>query len=700
MKCLSTRPRARAGKDAPGVAHFVDGSRSGGGCHPARRVLFPVFWALILMMVSVTSLAIAKIPAPVSTGDGIDAVSWVVFDEAATLAELTTLDAAQGLRAEVIVSLPTVHGDSEAFRLELAPVMEESLARRFPEIRAYRGVSTARPDVFVRVERFGTSVSAMVFDPDGSWMLVPEDGRHRLVTRVASPDHARLACSAGDFEAAMRGSPHSVNPAPDVDRRAVGDTLRVYRFAVAAAGEFTQHWGGTVAAGLAGVVQAVNRLNQIYENEVGVRLILVPNNDQLIFVDPLTDPFTNGNIGAMVLQVRNTIESIVGSSGYDVGHLLATAGGGGAGTGVVCGPNKAAGVSADPDPSGDPFWVDYVAHELGHQFGSKHTFNGCDGFNSRRDADSAFEPGSGSTIMAFAGLCGTQNLQPFSSPYFHVRSLEQMHGFTQQGLGSTCGTSVATGNNAPTVSAAAPRTIPARTPFRLVASATDPDGDPLSYTIEQFDLGPATANGTEMAIDTGTGPLLRSFPPASSPVRVFPRLADLLAGTTSPGEALPTTTRTLTFRVTARDNRLGGGGVAWSGTTTPAVPPIVLNVVGTAGPFRVLSQATPISWTGASQQIEWDPSGTASAPISCADVSIRLSTDGGLTFPITLVGATSNDGVETVLAPSIDTTTARIEVACVDNVFFDVNDANITISGSQFVDPLFRDGFEQPLRRE
>lgn len=690
------RPATPAGDDSPGLGHRVGGSRPTRGRHPVRSSLRLLLRVLILAMAAGASPAIAKVLAGGSGGASVHTGSWVAVDEAAIVAELTRLDATREVESVVVVTLPTADGGSETFRLEVAPVMEESLARRFPEIRAYRGVSTGRPDVFVRVERFGTSVSAMVFDPAGSWMLVPTDGRHRLTTRVAPPDRARLQCSAGALEAALHGNQHWVEPEPRDDKRAVGDALRVYRLAVAATGEFTQHWGGTVAAGLAGVVQAVNRVNQIYENEVGVRLVLVSNNDQLIFVDPLTDPFTNGNVTAMVLQVRSTIDSVIGPASFDVGHLLGTAGGGAAGTGVVCGPSKAAGVSADPDPSGDPFWVDYVAHELGHQFGSKHTFNGCDGFNGSRDADSAFEPGSGSTIMAFAGLCGTQNLQTFSSPYFHVRSLEQMHDFTQQGLGSTCGTAVATGNNAPTVSAAAPRSIPARTPFRLVASASDPDGDALSYAIEQFDLGPATANGAEMSIDNGTGPLLRSFPPTSSPVRVFPRLADLLAGTTSPGEALPTTTRTLTFRVTARDNRLGGGGVAWSGTSTPPVPPVVLNVVGTAGPFRVLSQATPVTWTGASQQIEWDPSGTAAAPISCADVSIRLSTDGGLTFPITLVGATSNDGVETVLAPSIDTTTARIEVACVGNVFFDVNDANITILGTQFVDPVFGNGFEPP----
>lgn len=624
----------------------------------------------------------------------------IEIDAGHILRELGRIDAARDTEASAVIALPTPGGSEEFFRLVAASVMDDSLAQRFPQIRAYRGVSLSRPNVIVRLERHGNKLSAMVFDSEGSWIIGEAMGRYRLIPRGQSVDGPRLACSASAMGASAMGiEPTAFAPMPtrlnEGAGRAVGSVLRTYRFAVAATGEFTQTFGGTVPGGLAGVVQAVNRVNEIYENEVGVRLVLVPNNDQLIFVDPLTDPFTNGNIGAMVLQSQTTIDSVIGPSGYDVGHLVGTAGGGGAGTGVVCGPSKAAGVSTDPDPTGDPFWVDYFAHELGHQFGAKHTFNGCDGFNSSRDADSAFEPGSGSTIMAFTGLCLTQNLQPFSSPYFHVRSLEQMHAFTQQGLGSTCGSTSPTGNSPPAVATSGPWTIPARTPFRLPAVATDPDGDQLTFAIEQFDLGPATANGTEVPIDTGTGPLVRSFPPNGQAVRVVPQLADLLAGVSTLGEALPTTTRTLTFRVTARDNRPGGGGVAWSGTSSPNVPPLVLNVIGTAGPFRVLSPTASASWTAASQQILWDPAGTVAAPISCAEVTIRLSTDGGWTFTRVLVAGTANDGAETVLVPPINTTAGRIEVSCTGNVFFAVNDADITILGSQFVDPLFADSFEQ-----
>jgi hypothetical protein len=618
----------------------------------------------------------------------------IEIDAGHILPELGRIDEARDTEASVVIALPTPGGSDESFRLVAASVMDDSLAQRFPHIRAYRGVSLSRPNVVVRLERHGNKVSAMVFDSEGSWMIREAMGRYRLIPRGQSMDGPRLACSA----AAMGAGPTAFASMPtrlnEGAGREVGSVLRTYRLAVAATGEFTQTFGGTVAGGLAGVVQAVNRVNEIYENEVGVRLVLVSNNDQLIYVDPLTDPFTNGNIGAMVLQSQTTIDAVIGSAGYDVGHLMGTAGGSGAGTGVVCGPRKAAGVSTDADPSGDPFWVDYFAHELGHQFGAKHTFNGCDGFNAFRDADSAFEPGGGSTIMAFAGLCLTQNLQPFSSPFFHVRSLEQMHAFTQQGFGSTCGSTTPTGNSPPSVATGGPWTIPARTPFRLPAVATDPDGDPLTFAIEQFDLGTATANGTEVPIDTGVGPLIRPFPPTAQAVRVVPRLADLLAGTSTLGEALPTTTRILTFRVTARDNRPGGGGVSWNGTTSPNVPPLVLNVVGSAGPFRVLSPAGPVSWTAAAQPIVWDPAGTASAPISCAEVAIRLSTDGGWTYPRELVAGTVNDGAATVLVPQIDTTQGRVEVSCPGNVFFAVNDAAITILGSQFIDPLFADSFD------
>jgi hypothetical protein len=305
---------------------------------------------------------------------------------------------------------------------------------------------------------------------------------------------------------------------------------------------------------------------------------------------------------------------------------------------------------------------------MGHQFGGSHTFNGneqnCAG---NRSGSFAYEVGSGSTIMAYAGICGNQDLQPNSDDYFHVASLVQIGNFTA-GSGGTCAVATATGNQAPQVEAGPSFTIPARTPFALTATGSDPDGHPLTYNWEEFDLGPAGDGRT----DNGSSPILRPFLATPSPTRTFPRLSDLLAGTVTYGEILPTTTRTMRFRVTARDNRPGGGGTAFDETT--------VSVRATAGPFRVTSPNTAVSWiAGQTATVTWDVANTASTPISTSQVEIHLSINGGLTFPLLLSAATSNDGSQTVVVPVNPTTQARVRVRAVGNVFFDVSDVNFTI---------------------
>jgi hypothetical protein len=418
---------------------------------------------------------------------------------------------------------------------------------------------------------------------------------------------------------------------------------------------------------------------------VAVRMVLVANNDLVVYTNGATDPYTNGSGGAMLAQNQTNLDNVIGSANYDIGHVFSTGGGGVASLNVPCTGNKARGVTGRSVPIGDGFDVDYVAHEMGHQFGGAHTFNGttsaCSG---NRSASSAYEPGSGSTIMAYAGICGAENLQPNSDDTFHTRSYDQIVAFTTGTTGNSCAVQTATGNTAPTVDAGPAYTIPRQTPFTLTGSAVDPDGDGLTYLWEEFDLGSASPPNDDVA---AVRPIFRTFVPLVSPSRTFPRMSDVLSNVATLGESMSTRNRTMTFRMTARDNRTGGGGVDYDSTT--------VTVSAAAGPFQVTAPNTAVTWVAnATETVTWNVANTDAAPVSCANVQIDVSTDGGESFSELVVASTPNDGSQELVVPAVTATTteARLRVACVGNVFFDVSNLDFTILGDDVV--IFVDGFE------
>jgi hypothetical protein len=444
--------------------------------------------------------------------------------------------------------------------------------------------------------------------------------------------------------------------------------LRTYRLAIAATGEYTIFHGGTVNDALAAMTTTMNRVNGIYEKDLAITMELIPNNDQIIYTSTSTDPYTNGQTFAMINENQANITSVIGSSNYDIGHVFGTNSGGLAGLGVVCSnSDKARGVTGSGAPINDPFDVDYVAHEMGHQFGANHTQNN----DCNRNNATAMEPGSASTIMGYAGICAP-NVQNNSDDHFHGVSLEEM-SFEILSSGHQCEVITQLSNTAPTITGTnGGATVPANTPFALTADVTDPDGDPLTYNWEQMD--PQASTQPPVATAT-TGPNFRSWPSSDEPTRYFPRLLAIKNNGPFTWERLPSVSRTMNFRVTVRDNASGAGGCNDHADVT-------VTVDDNSGPFLVTEpNALGIVWYETqSRTVTWDVANTNNAPVNCQNVDIFLSVDGGNTFPITLATGVPNTGTAQVTVPSNFTNIARVMVMSEEGTFFDMSNFNFTIA--------------------
>lgn len=574
--------------------------------------------------------------------------------------------------SESIIVLPMPDGTQSAYRFVEAPVMAPALAQKFPGLRTFVGQGLDDPAERVRFDVTPFGFHAQILSPRGAVYIDPLlRGDTNLHAVFYKRDYTR---AADNFHCDTREEP-AVRPlgpkAPNEGTQ--GQYPHTYRFACAATAQYTSFFGGAVAHGLAAIVTAVNRVNGIYETELGIRLELVPDEDRLIYTNAEKQPYSNADATSLLSQNQSNLDAIIGDENYDLGQVLGTAAGGLSFVGVVgLSGYKARGETGVYPPTGDSFFVDYVAHEIGHEFGAFHVFNSseedCSG--GSRYGPSAYEPGSGSTLMSYAGLCGGDNLQAHSDPYYHFSSLEQIRSCLARNFGAAGSCPAGSAPSIPLLSVAAPPsyTIPQGTPFILTAMANAPQEKKLTYCWEERDLGPAVPLGSP---DNGLSPLFRSFPPTQSPARAFPRWQEILGKAHTLGEQLPETSRMLNFRVTVRD---GEGNLSSADTQ--------IIVTSNAWPFAVTSPARHAKCSGTAT-VTWNVAGTDLLPINAANVNIWLSIDGGESFPLVLATNVPNSGACHVWLPNLATSKARVKIQPVNNIFFAVSPGNFTIQRSR-----------------
>ncbi len=581
--------------------------------------------------------------------------------------------------SNTIIYFPNEKGEMESFKVYEASVLHPDLAAKYPEIKSYAGQGIENPTATIRFSISPYGLQSMRLSGTSKTVFIEPYDYKKSIYTIYSKDQKtivpeKLNCLVDD----NFNSSFSETISSDF-RNANDGKLRTYRLALACTGEYAQFHlnnqgidpNASESVKKGAVLSAMNatmtRVNGIFEIDLAITMIIVPNNTNVIFLDPETDNLSNDNSYTLINESQTVCDQFIGNSNYDIGHTFSTGGGGLAYLRSPCTDIKAKGITGSSKPIEDAYDVDYVAHEMGHQFGANHTQN-----NSCNRSTSSVEPGSASTIMGYAGIC-SPNVQPNSDGYFHAISIQEMWNNVLTGTGSSCGTLSNTGNSAPTADAGSDYTIPASTPFILKGEGQDVDAEnALTYCWEQMN--------TEQAVmppspSSTKGPAFRSLTPTPSNKRYMPALPTVLNGSTaSEWEVVPSVSRTMNFRLTVRDNAVGGASSASDN--------MIITVTDSAGPFFVSIPNTDVSWTvGSNQSVTWNVAGTTANGINAANIDILLSTDGGNTYPFALATAVPNDGSHDITVPNQVGSENRIMVRGSENIFYDISNTNFKIIG-------------------
>ena len=589
--------------------------------------------------------------------------------------------------SNVIAEFPDASGNLKHFRMYKSAILHPDLEAKFENIKTYIGVGVEDKSVTVHVSTTLFGLHAMVLSSNSNTVLIDtytKDLQNYIVYEKNKlfTNNRNQNCLVQD-ESPELGA---ISNKALTNALASDGLLRTYRLAMACTIEYAAFHvnaaglgSGTLAQKKAAVQAAMTvtmtRNNGVFLKDMSLRFQFVANNDLVIFVD--SDTFDNANAGTLINQSQTVIDGAIGTANYDIGHTVSTGGGGLAQRPSVCVTGKARGITGSPSPVGDSFDIDFVAHEIGHQFGANHTFAGdaqnCSGTN--RSNTTAVETGSGTTVMAYAGICSPQDVQSNSDDYFHAVSIAEMVAHIT-GSGN-CVVGVSNSNAAPIIPIVPNFTIPNGTAFRLIAPATtDANGDVLTYCWEQNN-GIFDSNSSPVSSATATtGATFRSYSPTTSTTRFFPKLSDILGGNLAPTwEKVPTVARTMNFALTVRDNRTPNGG------QTSRRDNVV--TFAAVGPFTITSpNVENVSWPlGSSQTVTWNVAGTTANGINTANVNILYSSDGGQTFPTVLAANTPNDGTQVITVPNTASTTGRIMIEAVGNIFLAIS-KNIAVGFS------------------
>jgi uncharacterized protein (TIGR03437 family) len=607
--------------------------------------------------------------------------------------------------AAVVVSLPLPNGTLEDFRVRESSVFSPELAAQHPEIKTYTVESVHDRALRGRVDLTPAGFHGTVFDNSGMFTIEPA-GTADYSSSYMNEQSARIA-SCGTKPPTSNLSPleqvaAGLQPAATAALPTPFDKVRSYRLVVATTAEFTKKNGGTTDSTTAAIATILNTTNATFERDMAIHFVLVK---AIIFTDPANEPFTDADSTQNLQANQTLVDAMVGDAGYDVAHVFNNGGSSGLGVAGFCQAGvKAAGVSILGSYTLQQFAVEQVAHEIGHQINANHTFNGNNGSGCKettRVAEAAYEVGSGVTVMSYAGICpgaDPQDLDTISNGFFHAYNVLEMNSYIRKSANS-CGIGVpgAISNHLPQIVMPPASTIPAQTPFQLTALVTDSDAADqknLTYSWDEMDLGTVTPPNN----DDGKRSLFRVYAPITTATRTFPSLPFILNNQNIPpvnftnaagrtlltGESMPTTTRQMNFRLAVRDNRNYNGNIAGGS----AFGDQVVNVSSAAGPFVVTAPNTAVSWpAGTPELVTWSVAKTDLDPINEKTVRIKLSLDGGQTFPYILASNVPNTGSATVPVPAAipASKNARIMVAAEKSIFFDVSDADFTITAASSI---------------